>query len=276
MKSVLIKLILEIISSLYISFQFISFAPFFNIYLAHDNDSEYHINKFKSNNSYLSIYNNNNNNNEDKEFVPIASYNNSDILRLSILEENKNKTGIYMWTNILVNKRYIGSAVDLSNRLKNYYNISYLKREIKTNNSMIYKALLKYGYSNFRLDIIEICKPIDLIEREQYYLDLLKPEYNILKMAGSLLGFKHNKDTLELIRTSKLGRSRTESDKLAITVGSTKAQSVLVINNKTNKSKEFLSIRKAAEFMGLHHSYIAKSMKISNKYVGKDYSIIKK
>jgi len=46
---------------------------------------------------------------------------------------------------------------------------------------MIYKALLKNGYSNFTLEILEYCDSEDLIKREQYYLELLKPEYNILK-----------------------------------------------------------------------------------------------
>jgi len=46
---------------------------------------------------------------------------------------------------------------------------------------MIYKALLKYGYSKFSLEILEYCDPKDLTKREQYYLDLLKPNYNILK-----------------------------------------------------------------------------------------------
>jgi GIY-YIG catalytic domain len=166
---------------------------FFNLSLAYDNNSQYYITKFESNNNDSSI---SNDENKKREIVPIASYNNSDILKMNILTENKNKTGIYMWTNNLTNKSYIGSAIDFSNRFKNSYNISYLERETKTNNSMIYKALLKYGYSNFKLDIIEICKSSDLIEREQYYLDLLKPEYNILKTAGSLLGFKYNKDTI--------------------------------------------------------------------------------
>ena len=77
-------------------------------------------------------------------------------------------------------KSYVGSAIDLSRRYINYYNISYLETEIKKNNSMIYKALLKYGYSIFKLDILE-CDPIALIVREQYYIDHFKPEYNILK-----------------------------------------------------------------------------------------------
>jgi group I intron endonuclease len=54
---------------------------------------------------------------------------------------------------------------------------------------------LKYGYSNFSLDILEYCKPDLLIKREQYYIDLLDPEYNILKVAGSVLGFKHSEAT---------------------------------------------------------------------------------
>jgi hypothetical protein len=44
------------------------------------------------------------------------------------------------------------------------------------------RALLKYGYwpkpakaLNFKLDILEYCEKSHLIEREQYYLDLLKP-----------------------------------------------------------------------------------------------------
>jgi group I intron endonuclease len=33
------------------------------------------------------------------------------------------------------------------------------------------------------------------LEREQYYLDKLKPEYNILKYAGSSFGYKHTEES---------------------------------------------------------------------------------
>ena len=68
----------------------------------------------------------------------------------------------------------------------------------------INKALLKYGYSNFQLEILEYCEPSDVIEREQYYIDLLVPEYNILRTAGSSLGYKHTTETLNLLRGRKL------------------------------------------------------------------------
>lgn len=46
---------------------------------------------------------------------------------------------------------------------------------------VIYRALLKYGHSSFSLDILEYCESSVLIVREQYYINLLKPEYNIKK-----------------------------------------------------------------------------------------------
>jgi len=58
---------------------------------------------------------------------------------------------------------------------------------------MVYKALLKHYYYNSKLSIIEICNCSNLIRREEYCLDLLKSEHNILKMVGSLLEFKHNR-----------------------------------------------------------------------------------
>lgn len=70
--------------------------------------------------------------------------------------------------------------------------------------------LIKNGYENFKLEILEYIafdckislkeKRKILTEREQYYLDLLKPEYNILKTAGSRLGAKHSPKTKKLIR----------------------------------------------------------------------------
>lgn len=69
-------------------------------------------------------------------------------------------------------------------------------RESLKTKSLIYSALLKYGYSQFKLDILEYCDPKELLVREQYYLNVYSPDYNILKIAGSSLGFKHSEETL--------------------------------------------------------------------------------
>jgi len=64
----------------------------------------------------------------------------------------------------------------------------------------ICKALVKYGYSEFSLVIIEYCDPENCVEREQYYIDTVEPEYNILKFAGSNKGFKHSEETLAKLK----------------------------------------------------------------------------
>lgn len=40
---------------------------------------------------------------------------------------------------------------------------------------MIYRSLIKYGYSNFKLEILGYCEIDVVIERELYYLDRFKP-----------------------------------------------------------------------------------------------------
>jgi group I intron endonuclease len=42
---------------------------------------------------------------------------------------------------------------------------------------------LKYGSAKFSVEILEYCEPSEVFKREQYYFDLVKPEYNILKIA---------------------------------------------------------------------------------------------
>jgi group I intron endonuclease len=90
--------------------------------------------------------------------------------------------------------------VNLTRRFKEYFSSNFLSKEILKNNSIVYKALLKYGYSNFTLEIIEYCDKMSVIKKEQYYLDLLKPSYNICMIAGSSLGRITSDDTRAKLR----------------------------------------------------------------------------
>jgi hypothetical protein len=133
---------------------------------------------------------------------------------VTILKENKNRSGVYRLINNVNGKSYVGSSTNLTHRFYWYFNT---KNLVSRNTFTICKALLKYGYSNFTLEILEYCDPDSLISREQYYLDLLNPEYNILPAAGSTrgrflsqqhkakisatkLGVKPSKETLEKLR----------------------------------------------------------------------------
>lgn len=54
----------------------------------------------------------------------------------------------------------------------------------------------KYGINNLRFSILFVGESItECLEKEQYYLDLLKPDYNACKVATSSSGFKHSEST---------------------------------------------------------------------------------
>ena len=131
--------------------------------------------------------------------IPVKSYFNIDYEKKEILKENKNKSGIYLWSNRINNKCYIGSAIDLSDRLKFYFSTKAMEYSLKKSKSYIYTALLKYDYCNFSLTILEYCSPNMCIEREDYYLSILPHEYNILSKAGSPLGRKHSEETKKIM-----------------------------------------------------------------------------
>jgi hypothetical protein len=135
--------------------------------------------------------------------------------------------------------------------------------------------LIKNGYSKFRLEILEYCELEILIEREQYYLDTLNPEYNILKKAGSLTGFKHSEATKELMSINKLNSTVSKETRLKIAIALAKGDNTIVKNIDTKDILSFVSIRKAAEYIGIHQSFIAKSIKLNKFYIGKGYLIYK-
>jgi hypothetical protein len=113
-------------------------------------------------------------------------------------KENKNRTIIYQWHNLINNKIYVGSAWNGSNRLLSYWTPSVLKRNLP-----IYNNIKKYGHNNFCLIILEdlgltgtISKLI-MLQREQYYLDIIFNDNTYLNLnlspkAGTTLGFKHS------------------------------------------------------------------------------------
>jgi len=72
--------------------------------------------------------------------------------------------------------------VDLRRRFLEYYNVNRLLNE---KSMAINIALLKYGYTNFSLTILDICDIDDLMSREKHFFEVYSPEYNILKIPGS-------------------------------------------------------------------------------------------
>lgn len=170
-------------------------------------------------------------------------------------------------------------------------------------NTAIHNALLKYGYSNFTLDILEYCEGVDPVLREQFYFDKLKPEYNILQQAGSSLGFKHSEKTLKFFKNNRevseetrknlslaaTGRILTEEDKkkisssrqgiklsdetrakLSATAISLIGVPVIVKNLITLEEIEYTSLTEAAKAIGVSRTAVKKAL-ITEKPIKKIY-----
>ncbi len=223
-----------------------------------------------------------NNKNNYNNIIPVISYDNAEINKLIIYKQNKNKSGIYRWNNLITNKSYIGSAKCLRKRLVFYYSPNYLNRTLKITSSSIYSSILKYGYSNFSLDILEYCDIQSLLEKEQYYINSLKPEYNILKRAGSRLGIKHTENTINLLRISSTGRKHTEEAKikmreLGILRGGLSKENYVKIKIKDLElgiENIFVGNKKAAEYLNISRSTLYRYRKchklIKDRYLISD------
>jgi len=128
-------------------------------------------------------------------------------------------------------------------------------------------------------------------------LDLLNPEYNILKNAYSLLGFKHSEENLAKFKLKKISQEHKERlslvhsnkevseetrDKLSkatlnfkknnpltpealanITAKTTEREGVpvLVLNTQTNEIIEFPTLTKAGEYLEVKRQAIRNAIK---------------
>lgn len=118
-------------------------------------------------------------------------------------------SGIYAITNRANGKRYIGQSSALRDRW--LFHKSALRRG-KHCNRIIQNAWNRYGEAAFEFTIIEEAKPEDLCEREQHWIDTLRPEYNIAPVAGTTRGMKHPPRTAEFrerMRKQSTGRKHS-------------------------------------------------------------------
>lgn len=105
-------------------------------------------------------------------------------------------SGIYSWISPS-GGRYIGSAINLDRRKKDH--IRLLDRS-KHQNRALQSAFMKYGKLWF--EILLVCAPIDLLRCEQYFIDNLKPRYNVCRIAGNILGIKRSQKTIRKMKKS--------------------------------------------------------------------------
>ena len=158
-------------------------------------------------------------------------------------------SGIYKIQSTVNSERvYIGSAVNISRRwILHLFDL----RHNKHHSPKLQNHFNKYGESDLVFIIVEPCLPEFLIGREQFYIDTLNPFFNIVKTAGSILGYKHSVQTIKKMKenlnstvfkpgsSGGLGRTHSEKQKQMSRerlLG--KKQSKEVIQNRVDQLKK--------------------------------------
>ena len=90
---------------------------------------------------------------------------------------NKPICGIYKITNKINNKSYIGQSIDIQRRFRSHHTEPFNPNS-QQYNSIFYKAIRKYGISNFIFEIIEECLPEQLNEQEQFWITYYNTNIN--------------------------------------------------------------------------------------------------
>ena len=83
--------------------------------------------------------------------------------------------GVYKITNTATGDFYIGSSKDVKKRLASHKCQSVWKNYP---NNQLYKDMQEYGLDKFDFEILAEVEESFLKEREQYFIETLKPTYN--------------------------------------------------------------------------------------------------
>ena len=183
------------------------------------------------------------------------------------------KTGVYEIVNIITSERYIGSAsrIGKSSSLSGFYvRFEKHKNYLQNNthyNTHLQRAWNKQGESNFKFNILVTCPKEYCIKLEQWFIDNLKPEYNIRLKADSNIGIKfsdeHKKKLSESIKTALSNKKERRLSKNTIL---NESQVKIIKYRLENKE----SIRSIAKDFPVTHNTI---YKIKNNKLWSDIKI---
>lgn len=139
----------------------------------------------------------------------------------------------------------------------------------------------KYGPESFKFEIIELCESSISIQREQYYIDTLKPQYNTVHSAGRPLGMKHTEEFKKKVserfkgnkyatgNTNNRGKKLTEEQKAYISL-KVRQSGFDFTRHKTRKIKdnlgnEYFSIAEASRITCIKQTTISMAIKNNRK-----------
>ena len=141
---------------------------------------------------------------------------------------------------------------------------------------LICLAILKHGIDKFSLDILEYCSKDDVIDREQHYLDIHQPKYNMLKKAGSSAGYVHTEASLVKMKnrivseaTLQKMRDRVQTEETISKIRNSIGISVVVTDVEEENATVFPSRKEAAKHLKVSDSTVGRYIRIGKLLFGK-------
>jgi group I intron endonuclease len=116
------------------------------------------------------------------------------------------------------------------------------KKKLKAGSSTctrLQSAWNKYGAVAFVFEVIEVVDQGVLLKREQFWIDHLKPEYNVAPVAGSQAGIRHSESTKALL--ARIAKPITPEQRAKMVAG---------IRNMSDEAKLMRSLRQSAAHKG--------------------------
>lgn len=161
--------------------------------------------------------------------------------------------GIYKITCKKNGKIYIGQSTDIKQRFNQH--------RTQTSNKNLKADMKLYGIDGFVFETLEECIVEELTARENYYLDTLKPEYNILLEGQTVFV---SDETRARQRKAKLGKKLTPEHCKKIAISNTGKKISEEACRKHFKAVRcietgqiFDSIQQAADFVGINYNSIS-------------------
>lgn len=174
-----------------------------------------------------------------------------------------------MIKNTINGDLYIGKSINIKRRWRKHRN-AYKNKNLKCYDYYLYRAMRKYGIENFEFIVLEECDEISLIEREQYYVDLYKPKYNMINPKQDVVYNNIVKENhIQSCKKAWVNRSEVSKEKalnnLKLGVGGRLDKvKVLAINIETCEEIVFNSVREASAKLNIPASSISQIMNPSH------------
>jgi len=204
----------------------------------------------------------------------------------------KTKTGIYVITNDIDARIYIGSATSFKQRYAVH------KKKIIHNegcNPKLKNFANKYGIEHLTFSAVHACEKEELLKMEQLYLDIFQPfddnGFNIARKAGSPIGYKHTQEAKDKMKgrpgprwdeeqkkhfsEMKKGKKRPESVKTKLREHYAEQTKPVMVYDKNGFIAEYPSAMEASIKIGITKMLIKNCLQGKSKTV-RGYVVIYK